>query len=376
MSKIMSLFIGPEKNAMKKSHKDYYKILGVDRNADADVIKKEYRKNALKYHPDKNPNNKEAEETFKLVAEAYEVLSDPNKKARYDNGDNLDSFFNAQDIFSSVFGSSQFSFGDFSRSFSQRTPNISTDTKNIYRASMKDIISGVKTEIDLKRKKYCNKCFGIGHKDTNDVCKICNGRGIINRATGNIIFSTNCSACFGSGKKMEPCQHCHGKGFLDISEKILLTIPPGINPLSTMKIPKKGNEIFIDNQNLIGDAYIVIDYPVQDKGIILDNGNIYMSITVPFTSVLEEKEVIVDVLGCKDISFRLDSKLASGHIYKISHAGINDNSAFVKVFIDFPKNKISSEDRERLIKLMRDIYGECPQNFRPESTDNSGGFVR
>lgn len=358
---------------MKKSKDDYYELLGITKESDEETIKKAYRKKALQYHPDKNPGDKKAEDMFKKISEAYEILSDPNKKQQYDNGGDLNSFFsNSQDIFANFFGNRGFNFSFNDSAF--QSPAIPADTKVMYRASLQEIISGSQIEIHLKRIKSCDKCFGHGRKNTNEKCSVCNGQKTKTVVIGNMMMSATCDACSGTGKKTEVCVHCKGAGGTMVMENISLTVPYGINPLTTLRLQGKGNETYINGQKTVGDAYIVIDYPLTYKGVTLQNGDIYASIKVPFTSALNEDEITVDILGCKNINFRLDSSYLSGHFYKIEHAGIKQhNNAHIKVFIDFPKNKISEENRQKLIKITREIYGESNNKFKPEfaSSDNN-----
>jgi DnaJ-class molecular chaperone len=151
------------------------------------------------------------------------------------------------------------------------------------------------------------------------------------------------------------------------TEKIIVTIPAGINALSALRIRGQGNEVYWGEQLTCGDLYIVVDYPRENKGVTLDDGNIYTTVRVSFNAVINESEVTIDVLGCKDIKLKLDASQKSGHIYQIIGCGANsEKNAYVKVFIDFPKNKISKEDSEKLIKVMREIYGEPATRIQPE----------
>jgi len=362
---------------MKKSDYDYYEILGVNLESDEESIKKAYRKMAMKYHPDKNPGDSKAEEMFKKVSEAYEVLSDSNKRRQYDSGGmvDTDSFFvNSNDLFSSVFGRGggtfSFSMGDVP--FFHRSPRVNPDNRLVYRAKMEDIINGVKTEIQFNRQISCPKCFGMGHKQSKEKCKVCGGTGNRTSRSGNMIISTTCNKCMGSGKHMEDCQDCHRQGFSSLTERISLTIPSGVTPLTALRIQGKGNEVFMGDQKVIGDTYIVIDYPNEYKGVVLMNGDIHTSIRVPFHAALNDEKIKVDILGCKEIEFNLDFNNKSGHVYKVAKAGIKENNdAYIKVFLDFPKNKVKKENIKKLIDVMREVYGKCPTNFKPEGSDNN-----
>ena len=367
---------------MNKKNKDYYGLLGVTKESTQEEIKKAYRQSALKYHPDKNAGDKESEEMFKKVSEAYEVLSDPQKKEMYDNGtlDNKNNgASNPFDIFNSGFRDMGFSFGaggfnfDFGNNASHininRGPRLPADNKMSYRATMQDIISGKNVEVKIKRHISCDTCLGSGHIVSSDICTICNGSGRRTQQKGYMLFGSTCEACGGTGKNTKKCTKCNAVGYSTITESISFNIPVGLNPMSTLRLKSKGNEVYHGDIRQVGDAYIVIDYPQQHKGIILNNGNIYTTIRVPFNIVLEESEIEIDILGCKKLTLKLNSEQKSGYQYTIEKAGLNENNqAYVKVFIDFPKNKISKEHKEKLINVMREIYGESATRFRPDET--------
>lgn len=358
---------------MKKPDKDYYELLGVDREASDDAIKKAYRQNALKHHPDRNQGNKESEEMFKAISEAYEVLSNPEKRRQYDMTGSADFdgiHFDPWGVFGNVVNNASFVFnGD--NLFASR---INPDNRVVYRASLEDIIIGKKVEVRFYRYIACEKCHGKKYEEKKGKCSECNGTGRQNRAVGsNMVFSTGCPRCSSTGKNIITCSKCNGAGHHRVEEKVLVTIPPGVNPMSILRLQGKGNEVFINGQKVIGDTYVVIDYPRQQRGVLLENGNIHTLIRVPFDSVLNENKIKVNILGCKEIEFKLDSTKKSGYQYKVESGGIsNNNSAYVKVFIDFPKNKISDDNRRKLVELMREIYGEPDTRFKPESSsDNS-----
>lgn len=344
---------------MKNDSKNYYELLGVNKDSTQEEIKKKYRSAALKYHPDKNPGNKKAEETFKKISEAYEVLSDPQKKNQYDN-ESIGFMFNDINPFDI---------------FSKTHSRVSPDNRMIYKANLQQILTGEKIEIQLKRHVACDNCLGQGNTIEDKICSVCNGKGIKTSAIGNIMFQTTCNVCRGSGRKNTQCSSCRGTAYKTVTENISLNIPLGINPLSTLRLKGKGNEVYYNNFKTIGDTYITIDYAPKHRGVLLNNGNLYTTIVVPFHSALIEETVEVNIFECKKIYLKLDSTKKSGHQYKIEKAGITENNdAYVKVFIDFPKNKIHKEDKEKLINLMREIYGEPAKQFRPEETLYDSGL--
>jgi molecular chaperone DnaJ len=225
--------------------KDYYKILGIDRNASADEIKQAYRKLAMKYHPDKNNGNKELEEKFKEVNEANEVLSDPQKKSKYDNRFNPNfqdpgsmggEGFNINDLFSN------FRYNPFEDLFNNARPphvSISQNGENLFLMidlSLEEIFSGTTKEIEFEKFVVCNNCNGFGSKNRQlDNCKTCNGTGSIKKdqsvpGFGNITSFTTCSTCSGSGQKIkDPCKTCHGLGRIKKKSKEKFDIPAGIS---------------------------------------------------------------------------------------------------------------------------------------------------
>lgn len=350
---------------MAKVQKDYYDILGVDKNTDSEAIKKAYRTLAMQFHPDKNPNNKEAEEKFKEISEAYEHLSDPNKRAQYDNGGVNGSFFGNFNHFN-PFGNNPF-INFVNRNDAHR---INPDIRLQYRAKMEDIIKGSKAEFIIKRQKACGECKGVGYKDTDKTCTACNGLGqMFAQVGGNMRIAMSCQHCAGTGRAKDRCNVCKGNGYDTIAEKVSIVIPKAHNPLSAIKIKGKGNEIVVGDQRQTGDAYIIIDYPNTYKGVTLSNGSIHTSIKVPFDAMINEETIKVDILGCKEIECKLEHDKPSGYVYEIPKSGIEEhNNAFVKVLVDLPKNKISEESRKKLISIMREAYGEPTTRFRPEET--------
>ena len=359
---------------MSKKPKDYYKLLNVDRDSDADAIKKAYRKLAMKYHPDKNQGDKKAEDKFKEISEAYGVLSDPDEKAYYDRtgqvkGSGGGRYADPFDIFSSVFGDMGFNRG-FNRGFNTpRRPNrsyIYKDNKFVYRIGLKEVITGGVAKMKFKRQIACDKCKGAGYEELEKKCGDCNGSGMFSQRSQNMIFQTTCSKCGGYGREIKQCDGCNGRGYSIKKEKISLKIPAGVRPLTSLKIKGKGNEIYEGDNKVTGDSYVVVDYPNVYEGVRLDRGDIYTSIQVPFNTILGEKKIKVNIFGCKEIEFKLDLNKNNGYQYKIEDAGVTENNdAFIKVFVDLPKNKISEQDRKKLIKSMEEVYGNATDSFNP-----------
>jgi molecular chaperone DnaJ len=366
---------------MNKSQKDYYESLGVDKNASEEDIKKAYRKLALEYHPDRN-KEKEAEEKFREVTEAYEVLSDKEKRAHYDQfgvadmgkqgfRDPRDVFVNFREIFGNMGG-----FGGFSNMGNMgegaiRQKTINHDIRAVCNIPLKDVIKGTKVIMELNRAIACESCKTTGFDTSKEVksCGVCGGKGMrIGRMNGNMIFQQTCSACSGMGKEYIPCDKCNGDGYESIKETISINVPKGIPPMTTLRLKSKGNVTYRGDYKIEGALYVVVDYPSTEGGISLNNGELYLTIKVPFNKMLLEEKIKVNVLNTKKISLTLDSTKPSGHQYEIKDGGIIEGkSAFVKVFADLPTNKISDEDKQKLVTLIKEIYGESSTTFKPET---------
>ena len=358
---------------MNKNNKDYYEILGVKKDSTSEEIKKSYRNLALKYHPDRNPDNKESENKFKEISEAYEILSDEDKRQNYDRGGIGFNGFNGSMGFSNIRQGNVFdgifienAFDIFSRSGRSVNQNI----KTVYRASLKDVIGGSKVVILLSRLIACDKCQGQALDISKETCNSCNGRGHSSVRNGPFVMNSICNHCHGTGKKVSKCKFCDG-GYSTVKEKLEFTIPVGISVMSQLKLVGKGNEIYMGGIKSVGDAYIMIDFPTSQNNVSMSLGNIHTSIYVPFNSILLQDEVVVDILGCKKVIVKLDSNNKSGHVYCIKGEGIDKTkSAYIKVFVDMPKNKLSKENSEKLNAVLKEIYGESTKTYDASSNTN------
>lgn len=255
---------------------NYYDVLGVDRNADDATIKKAYRKLAMKYHPDRNPDNKEAEEKFKEVGEAYEVLSDADKRAAYDRmgheafksggmggpGGPGGAGFDPMDIFAQFFGGMGGGFSGFGGGRRQADPRQpGADLRYDIDVSLEEAAVGCTRTIEIERMMPCDSCGATGSADGQSglkTCPTCHGSGVVTRQSSIFVQQTTCPTCRGAGKTISnPCSKCHGEGRINKEEKVTIRIPAGIDTGSKMRVAGKGDAGLHGGST--GDLYIFID---------------------------------------------------------------------------------------------------------------------
>ena len=305
--------------------RDYYEVLGIDRNATAEEIKKAYRKKAIEYHPDKNPGDKEAEEKFKEAAEAYDVLSDPQKKARYDQfghagmsgqGGFSSGGFSMEDIFSQfgdifggafggAFGSGFGGFGGSSRGGARRVVRGS-DIRIKVKLSMAEAFKGVEKKVKLNKMVVCPDCQGRGAVNESDIktCEHCHGTGMVTKIANTILgqmqTSSPCPYCGGEGKKItNPCRKCSGTGLVRTAEEISFKIPAGVQEGMQLTIQGKGNAA--RGGGVPGNLLVVIEEEAPKEGGLQRNGD-----DLEYTLNLSVPDA---VLGCSVEIPYIDSKL-------------------------------------------------------------------
>ena len=254
---------------MPAAKRDYYEVLGVDRKVDEQGLKSAYRKMALKYHPDRNPGDKNAEEKFKEAAEAYSVLSDPQKRAAYDRyghaglqgagaepGFDPSIFADFSDIFSDFFG-----FGDLfgTRSGGRTRSQRGEDVRYDLTIEFEDAIRGATIDIQVPRLDPCGRCHGAGAepKDGLTTCPICRGHGEVAFRQGFLSIRRTCTQCGGRGKVIRrPCQQCQGEGYIRVQRKLSVKIPPGVDTGTRLRLSEEGNPG--TNGGPPGDLYVVL----------------------------------------------------------------------------------------------------------------------
>ncbi|MFM2292290.1 MAG: hypothetical protein RIS29_2103 [Bacteroidota bacterium] len=289
--------------------RDYYEILGVSKSASADEIKKAYRKKAIQYHPDKNPGDKEAEEMFKEAAEAYEVLSDDQKRQRYDqfghagmgnNGGFGGGSMNMDDIFShfgDIFGGHFGGFGGFGggggRSSGSRVRRGS-DLRVKVKLNLQEIATGVEKKIKVKKQVSCQHCNGAGGSNAT-TCTTCNGQGRVmtvqQTILGRMQTATDCPTCGGDGKVVkDKCSHCNGEGVVREDEVITINIPAGVMEGMQLSVSGKGNAARRGGVN--GDLLVLVEEEEHPELIRDENDLIYnLLLTVPMATLGGSVEV-------------------------------------------------------------------------------------
>ena len=374
--------------------KDYYEILGVSKTASDDELKKAFRKKAKQWHPDANPNNKkEAEAKFKEVNEAYEVLSNPQKRQMYDQFGTADpqqagfgggpfgggngyysystsdfgDFGDLGDIFSSFFGGG---FGG-QRSSSRRNngPRKGEDLNIGIDISFEESFLGVEKEIIVTRQETCSHCNGTGaKKGTNPIkCPTCNGTGNVtsyqNTILGRVQTRRTCSDCHGTGEIIkEPCENCHGKGTIRKSPKVKIKIPAGINDNQTVVLRGEGNPGVKGGP--AGDLYITVR--VRKSSIFKRDGNsVYCDIPVTITQATLGAEIEIPMVDGSKEKYKIPEATQTGTQFTIRGKGFKSiNSSMqgnliFKVVVQTPK-KLTKEQRDLLTALAKTMNEQPP----------------
>lgn len=370
--------------------RDYYEILGIDRSAGADEIKKAYRKIAIKFHPDKNPDDPTAEDKFKEAAEAYEVLSNPEKKERYDrfghqgvgNGGFGSGSMNMEDIFSQfgdIFGGgggSPFeSFFGGGRSQGTRTrkgPNLRIKLK----LTLDEIANGVEKKIKVKRYVTCNTCSGNGSKNgvSQQTCSTCNGTGqmrkVVNTMLGQMVSTSTCPTCNGEGKTLiERCHVCSGEGRVMQEEVIPIKIPAGVGDGMQLSMSGKGNVPI--RGGIPGDLLIVIEEE-EHETLKRDGNNVVFDLYVNFVDAALGTTIEVPTIEGK-VKIKIEPGTQSGKILRLRGKGIkeingyNKGDQLIHVNIWTPKH-LSKEEKDILESL------KLSPNFQPSPGKNEKGF--
>jgi len=342
--------------------RDYYEILGVPRDADDEQIKKAYRKLALKYHPDRNPGDKEAEESFKEAAEAYEVLRDREKRELYDRfghagleGTGFRGFSGFDDIFSS-FGDIFEDFFGFGRRSNRRShPRQGPSLRYDLKLTLEEAFSGTEEEIVFHRMDNCTVCDGTGMPPgvQPEVCSTCQGRGQVIRSQGFFQISTTCPSCHGQGQIItDPCKECGGRGKIKVERKVTVKIPAGVDNGSQLRLQGEGEPG--ENGGPPGDLFVVVH--VRDHEFFSRDGDdLVCQIPVSFVQAALGDTFQIPVLGEEgEHEISIPKGTQPGDVIKIKGQGMpslrygrNRGDLFVRVLVKIPE-KVNQQQREIL----------------------------
>lgn len=373
--------------------RDYYEVLGVSKSADATEIKKAYRKLALKYHPDKNPGDKEAEEKFKEAAEAYDVLSNEEKRRRYDQfghagvggagqggfggGMSMDDIFSQfGDIFGSFGGFS--GFGGFGGGRSARRVNRETNLRVKVKMNLQEIATGIEKKIKVKKYVACQHCNGTGAKDgkSYSTCSTCKGSGQVTRVQNTILgamqTTSTCPTCEGEGKIInEKCTFCNGEGVLMSEEVISINIPAGVGEGMQLSLSGKGNAARRGGVN--GDLIVLIEEEEHPE-LVRDGNDLLYNVFIGYPEAVLGETVEIPTIEGK-VKVKIEAGTQPGKILRLRGKGLPDVNGYgkgdllAKVNVWIPKNL--SKDEKKLVEKMKEAEG-----FKPGSGDKKSIFSK
>lgn len=373
--------------------RDYYEVLGVSKSADATEIKKAYRKLALKYHPDKNPGDKEAEEKFKEAAEAYDVLSNEEKRRRYDQfghagvggagqggfggGMSMDDIFSQfGDIFGSFGGFS--GFGGFGGGRSARRVNRGTNLRVKVKMNLQEIATGIEKKIKVKKYVACQHCNGTGAKDgkSYSTCSTCKGSGQVTRVQNTILgamqTTSTCPTCEGEGKIInEKCTFCNGEGVLMSEEVISINIPAGVGEGMQLSLSGKGNAARRGGVN--GDLIVLIEEEERPE-LVRDGNDLLYNVFIGYPEAVLGETVEIPTIEGK-VKVKIEAGTQPGKILRLRGKGLPDVNGYgkgdllAKVNVWIPKNL--SKDEKKLVEKMKEAEG-----FKPGSGDKKSIFSK
>ncbi len=372
--------------------RDYYEVLGVEKTAGDDEIKKAYRQKAKQYHPDLHPGDKEAEEKFKEANEAYEVLSDPDKKSKYDRFGHagVDPNYGAGGGgYGGGFGGMDFDLGDIFGSFfgggfgggrhtNPNAPRKGSDAQARVTLSFEEAAKGCKKKIDFYRVEVCGECKGSGAAagTSPETCPECHGRGQVNvqqrTPFGVIQTSKSCSRCGGKGKVVKtPCTKCHGKGALNRKVAVEVDIPAGIDDRQTLNVNGQGNSGI--NGGAPGNLHVTVlvrPHPFFER----DGYDVWCEVTISFAQAALGATLEVPTLDGK-VRYDVPAGTQPGNVTRLKGRGIQaingrgKGDQFVRIVVNVPKN-LSSRQKE----LLREFDAEFGSKSTLSDNEEKKGF--
>lgn len=370
--------------------RDYYDVLGVSRQADQAEIKSAYRKLAIKYHPDKNPDNPEAEEKFKEAAEAYEVLSNPDKRQRYDQfghaGNSASGGFggggmNMEDIFSQfgdIFGGGGSPFDSFFGGGSRgggRRVSKGSNLRIKVKLTLSEIANGTEKKIKVNKQVVCGTCDGSGAKDKASFhsCRTCGGSGSVRRVTNTILgqmqTTSTCPACNGEGIEITAkCTSCHGSGLVNGEETITINIPAGVSEGMQLSMSGKGNAA--PRGGVPGDLIILIE-EVPHENLKRDGIHVIYDLYINFVDAALGTSVEVPTIDGK-AKIKIEPGIQGGKILRLKGKGVPEVNSYHKgdqlVYVNIWTPKVLSKDEKELLEQLRNSPNFKPQPGRHEKS--------
>ena len=373
--------------------RDYYEVLGVAKNASDDELKKAYRKQAKKYHPDLNPGNKEAEEKFKEVNEAYEILGDKQKRAKYDQfgfagvdpnygagqGGGFGGGFGGMDfgdIFGDIFGGGFGGFGGGGGRAQPNAPRKGADVRVRVNLSFMEAVHGCTKTITITKQDGCTECGGTGAaKGTSpETCPDCNGRGYVVQQVrtpfGVMQSQQPCPHCGGKGKIIKnPCNHCHGSGRVGTKKTLEVKIPAGIDDDQSIALRGQGDAGL--NGGPAGDVIVIISVK-QDEMFLRDGYNVWVNVPITYSQAVLGADVVVPTVDGK-VEYEVPEGTQSGTTFRLRGKGIQylngrgrgDQS--VMVVVEIPK---------KLNKHQRDALKNFEESLKDDNYEQRKGFFK
>lgn len=356
--------------------RDYYEVLGVAKTASKEEIKKAYRKLAIQYHPDKNPGDKNAEEKFKEASEAYEVLSDDQKRSIYDQyghaglegmggaagggGFDPSHFQGFEDIFGDFGGIFENLFGGGRRSSSRGGPAGGASLRYDLSISFEEAVFGTKAEIQYQNNVACPTCKGSGSAGGGrKTCASCQGTGQIRKSSGFFSIASPCPVCHGEGAIIEnPCRDCGGTGLQRKKQKILVTIPAGVEDGKRITIPRQGDAG--PNGGAPGDLIVFIrvrKHPLYERS----GSDLYCAIPVSMTQAALGAEITITALDKRQIKIKIPAGIQNGKLLRVKDEGVpvsggRKGDLYLKIMVRIP-SKLSARAKTLLSEVAK-LEGE------------------